>query len=435
MIFRKPKYLALAKEAIECGDLEEAIGHYEDYLAKTPADVKTRHRLAKLYIDVGRPGGAIAHYQAIVEELRSSGLALKAESVCRTILKIDDSNEWAEQALTELQDIREAVIDTRAVWRKDSGILDADDVGAMLEDDGFEVLDTAFAVVQNDDDAEVVELDLDGALIGETDEGAEVHSELLAELPIFRELPRAAFDDLLDGVVLWQTPKDGVLVREGERGENIFIIASGKVRVMRNARTVAYLQAGDLFGEMAYLSGLPRSSTVTAVVDSRILEVTRDTLNRIRAQHAGADKAIHLFFRSRMITNVLDAPIFRDIKEDVRRDIMRGFRTVRREKGQAILCEGKPTKALYVILAGRLRVSQRGTQLAELTEGDVCGEIGLFYGENASATVTATTPVQLLRLSKNSFASFCERHPPFAQRLKALSVERNAKNGRKQVAL
>jgi CRP-like cAMP-binding protein len=65
--------------------------------------------------------------------------------------------------------------------------------------------------------------------------------------------------------------QDEVIIREGDPGEEMFFIESGRVQVIRGHGAEAYvladLGAGDLFGEMALLSGNPRSATVVALSD------------------------------------------------------------------------------------------------------------------------------------------------------------------------
>jgi len=61
------------------------------------------------------------------------------------------------------------------------------------------------------------------------------------------------------------------ILREGEAGEELFFIEAGRVQVVRGQEgrllLLAELEAGDLFGEMALLTGAPRSATVTALSD------------------------------------------------------------------------------------------------------------------------------------------------------------------------
>jgi CRP-like cAMP-binding protein len=91
------------------------------------------------------------------------------------------------------------------------------------------------------------------------------------------------------------------LVRESERSDHVIVLAQGLVKAtvtMENGR-VALLNVkvgGDLVGEMAFLTGKPRSATVTACVDTRTRVVSAaqftDYLTRFPDAHFDLDKMI-----------------------------------------------------------------------------------------------------------------------------------------------
>ena len=55
------------------------------------------------------------------------------------------------------------------------------------------------------------------------------------------------------------------IIREGDIGEELFLISEGEVEVNRTGREVARLGPGDFFGELALMSGNPRNATITAL--------------------------------------------------------------------------------------------------------------------------------------------------------------------------
>ncbi|MDO8282466.1 MAG: cyclic nucleotide-binding domain-containing protein [Thermodesulfovibrionia bacterium] len=70
-----------------------------------------------------------------------------------------------------------------------------------------------------------------------------------------------------------------VIFKEGDKGENMFVIQSGKVRITKKTdsgdMTIAILDTGELFGEMALFDKLPRSANATAVGEARILNIDK----------------------------------------------------------------------------------------------------------------------------------------------------------------
>ncbi len=81
-------------------------------------------------------------------------------------------------------------------------------------------------------------------------------------------------------------PAGGIVISEGDPGDSLFLIASGSVRVLvvgghGRPLEIRRLDAGDFFGEVAALSGMPRSATVVAVVDCELVEVDRWALQAL----------------------------------------------------------------------------------------------------------------------------------------------------------
>ncbi|RMG97919.1 MAG: cyclic nucleotide-binding domain-containing protein [Candidatus Dadabacteria bacterium] len=70
-----------------------------------------------------------------------------------------------------------------------------------------------------------------------------------------------------------------VIFREGEEGQDLYVLLSGTVRVSRSGWEVAEIsEPGAYFGEMSSLLGEPRSATVTAVTEVRALVVPAASL-------------------------------------------------------------------------------------------------------------------------------------------------------------
>ena len=82
---------------------------------------------------------------------------------------------------------------------------------------------------------------------------------------------------------LGRTYKDGeIICREGEKGKNMHVIQSGKVNIIKKTAegtlTLSTLKEGEIFGEMALFDHLPRSATVKAAGETRILTIDRKGL-------------------------------------------------------------------------------------------------------------------------------------------------------------
>jgi CRP/FNR family cyclic AMP-dependent transcriptional regulator len=81
-----------------------------------------------------------------------------------------------------------------------------------------------------------------------------------------------------------------VICREGEEGEEMYIIQRGKVRVSKRfagkTHVISVLEKGDFFGEMAIVNRIQRTATVTAIDAVELLVFDRDGLQNMIARNA-----------------------------------------------------------------------------------------------------------------------------------------------------
>jgi CRP-like cAMP-binding protein len=107
---------------------------------------------------------------------------------------------------------------------------------------------------------------------------------LLVKVPFFAEVLSPADLDAL-ALTAWRDDYDrgAVLMREGEPGDSLFVIASGDVSVTVGGRsqTVATLGPGEIVGEMSLLAGAPRSATVAALRPVVAYRIGKDQLRSI----------------------------------------------------------------------------------------------------------------------------------------------------------
>ncbi len=68
-----------------------------------------------------------------------------------------------------------------------------------------------------------------------------------------------------------RVPAGTELVREGDPGDFFCLLVEGEARVTKNRKLLSVLGPGECFGEMALLHAAPRSATVTAETDMRVV--------------------------------------------------------------------------------------------------------------------------------------------------------------------
>jgi putative ABC transport system ATP-binding protein len=88
--------------------------------------------------------------------------------------------------------------------------------------------------------------------------------EFLKTVEPFSTLNPADLSGLAEVATLRHFERGEVIIREGDNGDEMFLIAEGEVEVLREDHEVARLQSGELFGEGSVISGEPRNATVVA---------------------------------------------------------------------------------------------------------------------------------------------------------------------------
>jgi serine/threonine protein phosphatase PrpC/CRP-like cAMP-binding protein len=120
--------------------------------------------------------------------------------------------------------------------------------------------------------------------------------DILHRMPLFRHLTYQELVRVLNITdVRAYTPGQGV-VQEGEEGDELFIVLTGRVRVHSGETPLTELGPGEHFGEMALVDKATRSASITASDQSKLLAIRRrDFFDIIRKDHDVAVKLLWSF--------------------------------------------------------------------------------------------------------------------------------------------
>jgi CRP/FNR family cyclic AMP-dependent transcriptional regulator len=132
---------------------------------------------------------------------------------------------------------------------------------------------------------------------------------LLRRVPLLAALPPADLQRVA-GITTEQDFVDGeVLCEQGEAGDEMYVICSGKVRVVvstgaQNEKEIARRAAGDVVGEMSIISGDTRMASVIAVNDVRVLCLDRLSFESLLRERPEVSMAVmrELCTRLRQLT-------------------------------------------------------------------------------------------------------------------------------------
>ena len=111
--------------------------------------------------------------------------------------------------------------------------------------------------------------------------------DLIARVPLFAGLSKSELGQVASIADEIDLPADKVLIREGERGREFFVLLEGEAEVARKGKKLATGRPGEFFGEIALVSSLPRIATVKTRKPVRAL-VIRDVDFRALLQRTPA---------------------------------------------------------------------------------------------------------------------------------------------------
>ncbi len=253
-------------------------------------------------------------------------------------------------------------------------------------------------------------------------------SGVLDELPILRFLPDDARARVVRRFETVSFPFGGIMTAEGETADAIYVLVSGRARVVKrtdpdNEVPLNMLHAGDSFGEAELLDGRPRLTTVRASSDVLALRLDRAAFTEL----IESDPNIRTYLELQLKHHTLQS-FFRDFPAFARLppEAMVGIVLAELEPrvyaaGEVIVSEGDPPGPMYLIEQGRVRVMRRVEGVAEylgdLEAGQYFGETAALTGAPRTATVEATTACRLLALSPDTVRHLADKLPEFRDRL------------------
>lgn len=245
-------------------------------------------------------------------------------------------------------------------------------------------------------------------------------------VPLFSDLKKEELARVIEKIQAKQYVRGAAVCQEGDSGDSIFIVSHGKVGIFRvNASGakifITELKEGDFFGEFGFFSNSRRTATVEAVVDTEVLEITKQDLEEIIHEFPSVSEVLFKFYKERVLDSLLaTSSLFRSFLPQERKQILGKFNMEVFPVGATVLEEGAPGDSLYIIKTGQVEVFTVDVQgapltLAQLQEGDFFGEISLLTGRPRTASVKVLQAAELLRLAKNDFDQIIESHPEVKQ--------------------
>lgn len=137
------------------------------------------------------------------------------------------------------------------------------------------------------------------------DRGTEKPVEMLRSLPWLSKMDEKVFQQIVDGFEFRQFPVGTILMKEKDPDTGMFVIVDGKVKIEIRGIPMNEAGAGSLIGEMAVLTGYPRSASVVAASPVTVVWIESPTLKAIMKKSVELENGLWEFTSMRFAMNLL----------------------------------------------------------------------------------------------------------------------------------
>jgi len=138
----------------------------------------------------------------------------------------------------------------------------------------------------------------------------------IEETLLFSDLDRESLNKIKSLGTKKSFSPNQVIIREGEKGDEFYIILKGKVKVMQGEKILSFIKEGDFFGEMALLEDAPRSASIYAITPVIVVIFTRDEFKGILSFSPEVSLKILKTLSKRL--RDIDAKMLEEIKRETR---------------------------------------------------------------------------------------------------------------------
>jgi CRP-like cAMP-binding protein len=211
------------------------------------------------------------------------------------------------------------------------------------------------------------------------------------------------------------------------KGLRMYYIAEGEVVMTRAGRPLDTLKAGEVFGEMAVISELPRSATATARTACTVFSLDQPGLLEAlsRSPEFGLMLASIMFERIRLIAARLAGKTFAKGQAAREATVFSGelmgkllallppTAKIKFPASTIIMKEGQAADYMFVVKSGRVVVAVGSTIVEAIGPGGIFGEMALIDNSPRTARAGAVEDSELLAIDREMLLAVVKKQPVF----------------------
>jgi CRP-like cAMP-binding protein len=230
-----------------------------------------------------------------------------------------------------------------------------------------------------------------------------------------------------------------VFFTENQNSDRMYLLEEGEVALTRGGKAIDVVKAGEIFGEMAAISQLPRSATAVARTACRVVSLDAKQFQRaIQKMPEFALMLMNILInRLRLTLTMLamsksleasDGARTRRLFDD---KLLQGLMVATQHRlpqhcplNKVIMREGEAGVFMYVVLGGRVAISIKSKIVEWVGPGGLFGEMALVDQSPRAATATAETDCDLLSINRGDFLKMVKTNPVFVVSLLKAAADR-----------
>lgn len=243
-----------------------------------------------------------------------------------------------------------------------------------------------------------------------------ISSKELKKYQYFSGLSEGALEALSKKMHLVEFPKGTIIIEEGAPAGAFYMIYKGEVEVTKKTQwdqeaKLSIVGPGEHFGEMALLTNLPRSSTVTAKTDVSLYRLDREDFEEIIHLDTAFSNVMERQAKKYSQFDTLKTlqPLAL-IEPEKRLALINEMQEKTYAPGEVIINQGDRGSEYFIIKSGRVAVIKKKgdsgpVQVDEMGSGEGFGEEAIIREQARNATIKAIDETTVLVLDKSSFES------------------------------
>ncbi|XP_039148222.1 cAMP-dependent protein kinase type II regulatory subunit isoform X4 [Drosophila simulans] len=225
------------------------------------------------------------------------------------------------------------------------------------------------------------------AVFPKTDEQRARLVESVKNVLLFRSLEKEQMNQVLDAMFERKVQPGDFIIRQGDDGDNFYVIESGVYKVYINDKHINTYNHTGLFGELALLYNMPRAATVQAETSGLLWAMDRQTFRRILLKSA--------FRKRKMYEELLNSvPMLKALQNYERMNLADALVSKSYDNGERIIKQGDAADGMYFIEEGTVSVrmdqDDAEVEISQLGKGQYFGELALVTHRPRAASVYAT---------------------------------------------